>query len=90
MKILQLIYFTELDLMRRQSLLDLFFGWFVVLNYSGNTYAIFLFASYDDYVLVQLHWLKIFPVLNRPVKAKQAVLLWALPRFPHASTNIPW
>lgn len=83
MKILQLIYFTELDLMRRQSLLRLFFGWFVVLNHSGNTYAIFLFASYDDYALVQLHRLKIFPVLNRPVKAKQAVLLWALPRFPH-------
>lgn len=60
-----------------------FFGWFVVLNHPGNTYAIFLFASYDDYALVQLHQLKIFPVLNRPVKAKQAVLLWALPRFPH-------
>lgn len=83
MKILQLIYFTELDLMRRQSLLGLFFGWFVVLNHSGNIHAIFLFASYDDYALVQLYRLKIFPVLNRPVKAKQAVLLWALPRFPH-------
>lgn len=81
-KILQLTYFTEPDLTRRQWLPALFFGWFVALNHSGNTHAIFLFASCDESALVQLYWLKIFAVLNRPVKAKQAVLLWALPRFP--------
>lgn len=80
-KILQLTCFIELELQRRQSLLGLVLVFFF-LNHSGNTHAIFLFESYDDYALVQLYQLKIFAVLNRPLKAKQAVLLWALSHFP--------
>jgi len=64
--ILQLTCFIELDLLRRQSLLGLVLsGFFFLLNHSGNTRAIFLIESYEDYALVQLHQLKIFTVLNR-------------------------
>lgn len=51
-KILQLTCLTEVDLLRRQAVLGLGFALVFFLNHSGNTYAIFLFESYDDYTLV--------------------------------------